>query len=95
MSVETQIAELNEKAKACTINGLTLDELCEEAKLVLESLDLNNQARVIKELVKKIVVKGLKEVEAWIGILVSILNMAYEPINWYFRTSKCRKIYAI
>lgn len=91
-SVEVQIAELNEKAKACTINGFTLDELCEEAKIVLDSLDLSNQAKVIKELVKKVIITGFEEVEAWVSIPLSTLNMSYEPIYRNRRTSERRKI---
>ena len=63
------IEEIKKRAKGSKIADIDLDDLCQEAAQVIQSLELTNRRQIIKDLVDKIVIKkGGDEVETWINI---------------------------
>jgi site-specific DNA recombinase len=67
-----QKEEIKNRACPSKFQNINLNELCQEAQSVIESLDATNKKQIVRELVEKVIIKkGGDEVETWIKILIS------------------------
>jgi site-specific DNA recombinase len=76
-----QLDTLIDRMEKGNIQGITLNEICEEAIKVIKSLDFDNKFQVIRDIIDKVIIKGRREVEVWchIPITQAALNMGYGP----------------
>ena len=90
-----QLERLNVKGKTAAPSFVGLKELCQETINVIKSLQVSDRARVIKELVEKIIIEPNRKVVVWGYIPLQTRELGYEPINWDCRSTECRKIDAV
>lgn len=83
---QKQIEELDTKTSPEVVN-IESDELCDEVKKTLESLDFSNKKNLIRDIIEKIVIKERSLVEVWTHIslpqlvLTSTEKLGHEPIS--------------
>ena len=92
-----QKEEIKNRACPSKFQNINLNELCQEAQSVIESLDATNKKQIVRELVEKVVIKkGGDEVETWIKILISQPHhMGYGAERRNCRFAKCGEIHTV
>lgn len=66
------------------------EELYNEAKSVVQTIDFNDKHKVVRDVIDKITIKERSGVEVWAHIpLPSIQKLGYEPISRNCRVTKC------
>lgn len=80
-----------------SVEGITLNEICDEAIKVIKSLDFDNKFQVIRDIIDKVIIKGRREVEVWchIPIQQAALNMGYGPERRNCRVAECGEVHVI
>ncbi|GEM_PF-2970475 len=80
-----QLDELSKKQSQEAINLLP-EDVINEVKKVLKSIDLSNKIAVIKDIIDKVIIQERSGVEVWAHLpLPNIQKLGYEPIGWYFQ----------
>lgn len=92
VSYEKQVEELKKESRQASFNGFTLDELVEEAKNVIKTLNFDNKYGVVQDIIDKVIVKADRIVEVIGHFPAPAVNMSYETINRDSRITQCRKI---
>lgn len=72
------------------------EELYNEAKSVVKTIDFNDKHKVIRDVVDKVTIKERSGVEVWAHIpLPAIQKLGYEPIGRNCRVTKCWQVHII
>lgn len=91
-----QIKQIRLRVNEFGIAGISIDELVNEAIKVIESLDLNNKIKVIRDIIDRIIIKAKsREIEVCGHFPLPAVNMAYETIDRNCRATKRRKKHTI
>lgn len=96
-SLERQIHIINNRKMDDAID-IEPEELYNEAKSVIKSLDFNDKHKVIKDVVDKVIIKERSGVEVWAHIPLSILptqKLGYEHIGRNCRVTECGEVHSI
>lgn len=80
-SYQKQLDNLKNQREQNEYNPSKIKKLCDEARKVIESLDISNKILVIRDLIDKVIVKEDRKVEVWGHIPLIPLKLEYEPIN--------------
>lgn len=86
--LEEELNSLNIKINHEGIDLIQLEELIEEAKRVIKSLNFDNKFQLIRDIIDRCIVKGGNTVEVIGHLPLFAVNMGYEPISWDCRSSK-------
>lgn len=74
----TEIENLRKKASSKFVAKIELEDLCEEAQVVIKSLADTDKKQIIRDLVDRVIIKkGGNEVESWIHIPIQAHYMGY------------------
>lgn len=92
---ENQLMESNKKISEESLGSFSIEELIEEAKRVIDSLDLVNKFKTIRDIITKVIVKGGQEVEVWVKIPLLTEKLGYELIGRDCWIAKCWEIDAV
>jgi hypothetical protein len=90
LSYQAQLNKLGLEIAQQQADPIEVEELCQEAKRVIKSLDFANKICVIQDIIDKIIIKGGKEAEVLGHIPITTAKMGYEPIGRDSRPSKFR-----
>lgn len=96
---QKQLEELKAKVSP-EIVSIEADELCNEAKKVIKSLDFYNKKNLIRDIIEKVIIKERSEVEVLCHIplpqlsLTSAHKLGHEPIGRDSRITQCRQEYS-
>ncbi len=96
---QKQLDELKARVSPEVVN-VEVDELCNEAKKVVGSLDFYNKKNLIRDIIEKIIIKERSEVEVLCHIplpqlaLTSTEKLGHEPIGWDSWVAQCRQKHA-
>jgi len=92
-----QLDELTAKVLPEVVN-IEADELCDEAKKVIKSLELYDKKNFIRDIIEKVIIKERSEVEVLCHIplpqlsLTSAHKLGHEPIGRDRWLAQCRKV---
>lgn len=81
LSYQEQLNKLSSEIAQDKANPIEVEELCQEAKRVIDYLDFSNKIQVIRDIIDKIILKGGREAEVLGHIPITTAKMAYEPIG--------------
>jgi len=97
---QKQLEELKAKVSPEVVN-IEADELCNEAKKVIKSLELYDKKNFIRDIIEKVIIKERREVEVLCHIplpqlaLTSAEKLGHEPISRDSRVTKRWKIHIV
>lgn len=83
---QKQLEDLREQTSPEIVN-IAADELCEEAKKTLKSLDYTNKKNLIRDIIEKVIIKERRLVEVWTHIplpqqvFTATEKLGHEPIG--------------
>ncbi|MFA4995792.1 MAG: recombinase family protein [Patescibacteria group bacterium] len=80
-SYTKQLKEIQSKKEESKINPSKLNQLCQEARKVLELLDISNKIQIVRDLIDKVTIKEDRKVEVLGHIPLMPLKLEYEPIS--------------
>lgn len=90
-----ELSVMNNKITHSKIDKIQLKELVDEAKRVINKLDLTNKFQIVRDIIDEIIVKGGNTVEVRGHLPLPTVNMGYELINRNCRFTKCREVYIV
>jgi len=89
---QNQIDQLKQQ-KSHSVITIQVNELIEEVKKVLQTLDLYNKMQVVRDIIDKVILKERTGVEVWAHIaLPAIQKLGYEPISRNYWSPKCGEV---
>jgi site-specific DNA recombinase len=100
IQIQKQLNGLNSNESQNKIDKSQVDDICNEAHLVLQSLDLNNKKQVINDIIDKVVINTQERiVDVWGHITLQNLSLTerlgYESEGWDSWSSECGEIHII
>lgn len=92
---QKQLGKLTAKVSPEVVN-IEADELCNEAKKVIKSLELYDKKNFIRDIIEEVIIKERSEVEVCAHIplqfQLATQKLGYEPIGRDCGASKCGEI---
>lgn len=89
LPLERQLKALDDRISQESLS-IGAHELVEEAKKVLQTLDLGNKIQVVRDIIDKVIIKERSLVEVWAHVPLYDLKLGYEPTSRDRRSSECR-----
>jgi len=86
---QKQLAAVKSNRKQNKLDPSQIEELCEEAKKVLESIDTENKLHVVRNLIDKVIIKSSREVLVQGHIALAPVNIGYVTTDRHSRIAEC------
>lgn len=80
-SYREQLKILNQKVTQDDVSLIDIEELCDEAKKVLQNMDLSDKNKVVRDIIDKIIIKERSGVELWGHLPLFNQKLGYEPTS--------------
>lgn len=81
LNIEKEINSLKSEYQSSPLTNIRIEQICQEAKKVIDSFDSQDKKRVVDDIIDKVIIKERSEVEVWGHLTLPTLtdNMAYGP----------------